>query len=189
VIDPAGRYRQEDGVSLIEVRLNSLAQIFNSLDPSPFHDKDLDADAEEYIVSSARELRLAETIKLVLYLPAEYPDASEVANIERAIHNYFAYREEASWRELRFTLRQGRIAFAIGLGFLAACMALRQLIAAFAHMPPASLIAESLLIIGWVAMWRPLEIFLYDWWPIRNRARLYGKLAAMPVEVRPSPKG
>jgi hypothetical protein len=33
-------------------------------------------------------------------------------------------------------------------------------------------------------MWRPLEIFLYDWWPIRNEARLSDRLAAMPVRIR-----
>ena len=43
---------------------------------------------------------------------------------------------------------------------------------------------ESLTIGGWVSMWRPLEIFLYDWWPIRNEARLSDRLAAMPVRIR-----
>jgi len=42
---------------------------------------------------------------------------------------------------------------------------------------------ESLLIGGWVAMWRPLEVFLYDWWPIRLEARLYDRLSAMPVRI------
>ena len=46
------------------------------------------------------------------------------------------------------------------------------------------IVAEGFLILGWVAMWRPLQIFLYDWWPIRHQARLYAKLAAMPVEIQ-----
>jgi hypothetical protein len=33
-------------------------------------------------------------------------------------------------------------------------------------------------------MWRPLEIFLYDWWPMRREARLAEKLAVMPVRIR-----
>jgi hypothetical protein len=47
----------------------------------------------------------------------------------------------------------------------------------------ASLVRESLLIGGWVAMWKPLETFLYDWWPIRAEARLYDRLAEMPITV------
>jgi hypothetical protein len=42
---------------------------------------------------------------------------------------------------------------------------------------------ESLSIGGWVAMWRPLEIFLYDWWPIRAEARRFDRLAVMPVRL------
>ena len=44
-------------------------------------------------------------------------------------------------------------------------------------------VSESLLIGGWVAMWRPLEVFLYDWWPIREEARLCDRLSAMPVKI------
>jgi hypothetical protein len=29
-----------------------------------------------------------------------------------------------------------------------------------------------------------LEVFLYDWWPIRNEARLSDRLADMPVRIR-----
>jgi hypothetical protein len=32
-------------------------------------------------------------------------------------------------------------------------------------------------------MWRPLQIFLYDWWPIRHRARVFDKLARTPVSI------
>src|SRR5215467_4826417 len=46
------------------------------------------------------------------------------------------------------------------------------------------IIAEGTLIAGWVAMWRPLDTFLYDWWPIQRRGRILGKLAEMPVVVR-----
>ena len=35
----------------------------------------------------------------------------------------------------------------------------------------AKVIEESLIIVGWVANWRPLEIYLYDWWPIVRRRR------------------
>ena len=41
----------------------------------------------------------------------------------------------------------------------------------------------SLVIAGWVALWRPLEIFLYDWWPIRAEARLHDRLSEMDVRL------
>ncbi|HYF36884.1 MAG TPA: hypothetical protein VD994_16425 [Prosthecobacter sp.] len=45
--------------ALIEVKLTELAQLFNSMDPSPSHERDLDQDAEDFIVSWAREHSLA----------------------------------------------------------------------------------------------------------------------------------
>ena len=47
----------------------------------------------------------------------------------------------------------------------------------------AGLLREGLLIGGWVAMWRPMQIYLYEWWPLRRRERIYAKLGNMPVEV------
>jgi len=45
-------------------------------------------------------------------------------------------------------------------------------------------VQEGLLIIGWVAMWRPLELLLYDWWPLLQKLRLYARMGRMPVELR-----
>lgn len=42
---------------------------------------------------------------------------------------------------------------------------------------------ESLAIAGWVAMWEPMQIYLYGWWPLRRRGRLFANLGRMPVEV------
>jgi hypothetical protein len=81
-------YRQEQGVHLIEMRLETLDQLFNSLDPAPFHSKDLDAQAEDYIVGAMSELPADKLAKLVIYLPAAKLDAA-AAGLAEAIHNYF----------------------------------------------------------------------------------------------------
>jgi hypothetical protein len=47
----------------------------------------------------------------------------------------------------------------------------------------AAIVRESLTIAGWVAMWRPMQIYLYDWWPLLRRSRTYAKLSQMPVEL------
>ena len=33
----------------------------------------------------------------------------------------------------------------------------------------------------WVVIWRPIEIFLYDWIPLVRRRKLYRRLAASKV--------
>ena len=55
--------------------------------------------------------------------------------------------------------------------------------------PIGRVIEESLLIFGWVANWRPIEVFLYDWWPIVRRRNLYQRLSAAHVTLRPYRNG
>ena len=168
----------------IEIRLASLQQLFNSFDPSPFHDKELDREAEEYIVGSVDEHPLARPLRLVVRMPADRVAPGDANTLQQAIANYFAYRERETRRCLRFQLREGRFALAVGLLFLFGCVLIRQLAMGLGGDTLSQIVAEGFLILGWVAMWRPLQIFLYDWWPIRHQARLFAKLAAMPVEIQ-----
>ena len=153
------------------------------MDPSPFHERDLDDDAEEFIVGWAREFPRRDPVSLVVHvnqLPA-HADAEHL--LETAVHNYFAYRAKLNRLEFRYLLKQGRTSLIIGLTFLAVCMITSQLLRR-QEGTLSIVIREGLIIAGWVAMWRPMEIFLYEWWPLMRRGRLYEKLSRMRVEVR-----
>jgi hypothetical protein len=173
-----------ESVTTIELRVTQPQQLFSSLDPSPFYERDLDQDAEEYIVDSADEYPLNHPLRLVIYLPADQIRGGQV-DFGQAIRNYFAYRAEETRRRLRFFFRDGRMSLMVGLIFLFVCIAVRQVVLAVGRGLSAQIIDEGLYIVGWVAMWRPLEIFLYDWRPLRRRQKLFAKLAHIPVTVSP----
>jgi hypothetical protein len=102
-----------------------------------------------------------------------------------AVREYFRRRALATRRQLRQLFRTGRISLVIGLAFLAVAIVLGEFIAGFISKESYAWLAkESLVIGGWVALWRPLEIFLYDWWPIRAEARLYERLSNMDVRLQ-----
>jgi hypothetical protein len=168
----------------IQISLRDLSQLFNSMDPSPFHEKDLDHDAEEFIESWVSEFPRNEPVNLDIYLQQwpESPDAQEVA--EKAIHNYFAYKAQLNRMEFRRLMKQGQATLLIGFTFLAACLLTSQFIASLSNTPLHELVRESLLIAGWVALWKPMEIYLYDWWPLRRRGAILKKMSLMPVELR-----
>ena len=113
-----------------------------------------------------------------------YGDASDANSKElnEACHRYFAGRAIAVQHELNELFRVGRRSLAIGIPILVACFISARFAAGC---PVQRLVEESLLILGWVANWRPLEIFLYDWWPLTRRRDLYRRLAAAAVELRP----
>lgn len=171
--------------AVIEVHVGELKQLFNSIDPSPFRNKDLDPQAEDFIVGWAKELPYDVTLALVVDLDRQAGLPDEAAVLRDSIHEFFRQRAEAYRRRLRDLFRRGRTSLLIGLTVLAGAIALGDFLA---NLMKASrigeIVRESLTIGGWVSMWRPLEVFLYDWWPIRNEARLSDRLAAMPVRIR-----
>ncbi len=169
---------------LIEVKVNEVHQLFNSMDPSPFHERDLDHDAEQFIVSWAQEWHQREPIKVVIHLakrPENLADPQKL--VTESIHHYFAYRADMTLRELKQMMREGRTSLFIGLVFLAACHVFARLLAA-GHGHWQGVLREGLTIGGWVAMWKPLEIYLYLWWPHLKLKRLYEKLSKAEVEVK-----
>lgn len=177
-------YRTENGSILIEMRLRTVMQIFNSLDPSPFHEKDLDPDAEAYIAEIVQDFPLAQPMKIVIHLPCQEAECEEAKTLEPAIQNHFSYLEASAARELRLKFRQGRMSLAIGIAFLLVMGVISTLISPYTQHGFAAWVAGGLLIVSWVAMWEPVNIFLYLWWPIRRKQRIYEKISRMQVEVR-----
>lgn len=169
----------------VEVRIRELAQLFNSLDPSPFHERDLDGDAEEYIVSWARELPANRPLKIVVHLPEAEARKAEERGLKKAMANYFTERALKEERDLNELFRAGWRYLSIGVPVLVVCLLMSQLARAWLGTGPlARAVEESLIIVGWVANWKPIETFLYDWWPLTRHRDLYQRLADASVEIK-----
>ncbi len=121
----------------------------------------------------------------MIHLPTDQLPTAGSSDLGKAIHNYFLYREANERRRLRMLFRDGRIALLTGVTFLFCCVLLRQVAFSFGGGAAPEIIGESMLIIGWVAMWRPLEIFLYEWIPVRRRCRTLAKLSKIRVVIQP----
>jgi len=85
--------------------------------------------------------------------------------------------------DLRVLLLEGRTSLMIGAGVLALCLLGAEVLATFASGTFLKILRESLTIGGWVAMWRPMQIFLYEWWPLVRRSRIYHSLSRAKVHV------
>ena len=165
--------------AVIELRLREIAQLFNSLDPSPFLERDLDAKAEEFIESWAAEIPKHRELALVIHVATP----ATTMDVPAAVRAYFCHRAEHKQREFGQLMRRGRLSLVVGLFFLAGCLSVAQWIAQDPPGTALEIVRESLSIVGWVAMWRPLEIYLYDWWPVRAERRNLQRLARMEVKV------
>jgi hypothetical protein len=165
---------------LIELRLNNVGQLFNTMDPSPFHERDLDHDAEEFILSWAREHEKDSDLRIrVVLRQPEDPAAAQL--VRESIQHYFGYRARIARRDLGELFREGRTALLIGLIFLGVTLVLRDLIPSGRNL--GDFIREGLTICGWVGLWKPIDIHLYRWWPLQAHGRLLSRLSRCPIEV------
>ena len=168
----------------LRLYLKETAQLFNSMDPAPFRERDLDPKAEEYIVEWAREAPARAPLALAIILGRPTAASDDAATLADAVHEYFRQRAVATRARLRWLFRGGRISLLIGLAFVGFTVVVGDYISGIVDKASyGRMIVDALVIGAWVALWRPLEIFLYDWWPIRAEARLYDRLGEMDVRL------
>jgi hypothetical protein len=172
-----------DDYQVIEVHVADLRHFFNSMDPSPFREKDLDPKAEEFIVDWAKTFPKNAKPSLLIHVDRGI-DLQDEAVVCEAIRTYFGHRAAASRRRLRQLLLVGRTSLFIGSTVLVTLFLASNFVARnLSGISFGRLLQEGLVIGGWVAMWRPMEIFLYDWWPIQSEAKLFDRLSSMPVRI------
>jgi hypothetical protein len=169
----------------IELRMREANHLFDPLDASSLIERDLNHRVEEFIVESLKELNTKDACNLVLHFDQSRTICDEEEQIiAHAIRGYFARRANVLQFKFHRLIRRGTISLLIGLAFLGAFfLGGRMLVPLMGKNAFTTLVTESLIIGGWVAMWRPLEIFLYDWWPILGERRLYERISRIQVRV------
>jgi hypothetical protein len=178
-------YKKVDGKILIEIKLSSVMQIFNSFDPAPFHEKELDSAAEHYIIETVKDFPKKTRFRIVIYLPPDIAGTERAQKIPQAIHNHFEYKILVQDRKFRMRFRHGRFTLLIGLTFLAIALFARQEVTRIHNLLFAQIFSDALLIIGWAAMWEPVTVLLYELWPIIQQKHIYEKISTMEIEILP----
>jgi hypothetical protein len=178
-------YKKDKGRIVIEIKLSSVMQLFNSFDPAPFHEKELDTAAEHYIVDTVKDFPKKTEFKIIIYLPPDIAQTDRAQKIPRAIHNHFEYRVMVQDRKFRQRFRHGRSTLLIGLTFLAIALISRQIVSGIANHLLAQIFSDALLIIGWAAMWEPITVILYELWPIIQLKHTYEKISRTEIDIVP----
>lgn len=182
-LQPIYEYIEKEKVQLIEIKIKKVNQLFNSFDPSPFLEKDLDDDAFEYIVDAVEEHPLKVKQKIVIHLPKRELRKTPDQEIRNAIHHHFNYRKKLAEKNVRHKIEEGQLSFIIGILFLVTCLVASKLVFRGGDLL-SNILQEGLIIIGWVAMWKPISNILYDWWPINKERRIYEKISQMDIDFK-----
>lgn len=179
---PTPRYRLDEGHPILEVRVESMEQLFDNRDPAPFRNRDLDPALVEYLLDGARDLRTVNPLRVEIWLGASPSD-----DVPHAIRAYFQHEIDSTNRRRREQVRTGLIGLAIAISAVIVLIAVAQVVDRYLTGLVGTALREALVISGWVLMWRPLDVLVYDriaW--IRNRRLLESIRDARVVVKTPS---
>ncbi len=170
--------------STITLRLRAISQLFVRNNSSPLVGRGVDPAAAEYIAGCCHGRPLGRNPELAIHL-SHSPAEAELGGVEEALRSYFASCADMKRRELVQLMRRGRLSLCAGSVFLVICLLLGGLVSGLGSNAAIGIVKEGLTICGWVAMWKPLEIYLYDWWPLLEERRRLDRLARVRVRIEP----
>ncbi|QQR81282.1 MAG: hypothetical protein IPJ69_03870 [Deltaproteobacteria bacterium] len=178
------RYRTENGKTCIDIRLRSPLQLFDLRDPAPFHERDLDEDAVQYLTAAAEDIPFSQPLKIAFsFSESTEKDPTQKEVIATAVQNHFDYEIDFLRLQMKRTRKKGMAFMVIGLTLLVICLTLSQIVNTFPDFLMKPVLYEGFLIGGWVAMWRPIDLLLFDWWPMMEKMKYLKKLASAEVLV------
>lgn len=171
--------RQDD---IIPIQVRDLKQLFDSRDPAPFFERDLDDDAAEYIIDSLVDLgRNAARIEITFTTLLSDLDEE---SLRTAIHRHFEYQLRRQSIRHRQLLKEGFAALILGLLILVFLSMGVSKLPLPDSSPTTTTFHQGLMILGWVVLWRPFDILVYSWWPFLSNKHVLQKLTKIPINIR-----
>ena len=176
------RARRTGSAATVSIHVHDLAQMFNSLDPSPFWDRDLDRAAAEFIEEEFRDKQAARIWHLNVHV---YEGTASSTDLQTAVENYYGRLASSAQSALREHLWMGQLALFGGVAIFLLSMGARGILEGLLGYLP-QILDEGLIILAWLALWRPAEALIYGWVPFYRNRRLFERLAGIRVSVRRS---
>lgn len=173
--------------------LTDVHHFFEAPTLDPFAGDSIDESGIDQLMDTmkARPRGAPRIERIVLHLPAEAITPGLTPRLKAAILTYCNVQSRLSRQKVRETRIEGRRALWIGFLAWGICLLLSTLSEQVfsRYSLEGRLFGEGFLIAGWVSLWRPAELLLYDWWPFSRDIRLYVRIRAMDVVIVPRAAG
>jgi hypothetical protein len=164
--------------------LDSVSELFAAPDLDPLASRVEEHSGLDRLLNELRPLPAA-PVELTLVLPASERSPDLEARCREALQARLDRRIEHNRNDARSLRREGYATLWRGLLFLALCLIGSRLMTVVDFAPGfvERFIDEGLVIAGWVALWYPLDVLLYQRWPLARERRLYRALREAPLHV------
>ena len=169
----------------VSIELGSLQELFTAPDFDPLAGRAEELPGLERLANQLRQLPPG-PISACIVLPASERAADLEQRCRIALRAVLDRRIERNRNDASSLRVEGRATLWRGLLFLALCLLGSSLLGTTGMLPRylARFLDEGLIIAGWVALWYPLDVLLYQRWPLARERRLYENLRDMRLEFR-----
>jgi hypothetical protein len=174
--------RMDGSNSDIDIVIKNLEDAFSHFDYVSFREKSLNGELEDYIFRAVKRFSLKKEVRLVIHAP-EGKSQSEFELLKDTIHSHFSYKAREFEYSMSQQFIQWRINMLIGVLCVILCLILMEILDAFSYINAIKVIKESLLIVGWVALWEPVAFILFGWQSIKKDKLYCRKLCSMPIRI------
>ena len=143
----------------------------------------LNPAVEEFLIEEAEKLPRRNEINLLLQFEERQPSIE--SDIGESIHRHFTYSTQRTVLSVRTIFKLGWISLLTSIMFLILMFSIAFSITAL--LPDNAVMTtlrELFIILGWVALWRPADLLLYDWRSVRRRGKLLARLAQCKVSFK-----
>jgi hypothetical protein len=170
----------EPSAQQFAIRVDSLSELFWEFDARPVAERTLSGDARWYLLDEWDRLRPARPTCLTIYAPAgERSETDEEAvriAIRRSLH-----KAAGPLRRVDPLSRQERIAARIGIAVLFASIVVSTALDRGSDDVLVEGLSQGILVLGWVALWRPAERVVVEVFPHFFNRRRIGEFADIDV--------
>jgi hypothetical protein len=174
----------------ITLHLNDVHHLFNAPEFDLFSPHPRSVSGIESIMQELKPMRLqtGDALHTSIVLPPEQITPDLPQQIRAAVARYTEQKIREMDGELASLRTRGFRALRTGMLFLGACLLLGALAERAEFLPHwlSSFLYNGFTIIGWVSLWHPAEAVLFDWAPYWLDKRLYRRIAAMEIEIKPA---
>jgi hypothetical protein len=169
----------------ITLKLDNIKDLFQKPEFDPFIDRDNFTSGIDRIVSTLKPKSLNGKVRTTILLPADRISDDIEQLTSQALQRYCSAKIDRITNDLASLRGQGIRALQRGLIFLAVCLLLSSLFDGLVALPGLlrQFLSEGFLIAGWVSLWHPIELLLYDWGPYWRKKKIYERIEAMELKV------
>lgn len=170
-------------IKIVRVEGSSLETLFHPLDPTPYPEKALSQEFIEYLEEKIEENEKG-ALRLEIINTKLPTDIFSEEALERALRWGIEKVIQDSEQEIKKIMRIGRKEFAYASMITIFCIFL----AVYAGMSEwldvlQPVFVSGTIVIGWVALWYPVEVLLFDWWPARERRLKFERLSQGEIHM------